>query len=146
MDIATPTLRDDRALAPRVLCIDDDPAISEAIAVRMSNFDAEFLRAYHGMQGYWLAATEHPDVIVTDIQMPQGNGDYIVECLKQNNETRNIPVIVLTGRSDKALEKRMIMMGAECFLQKPAAVADVIRVISEYVYLQSTNDEYLDSD
>jgi CheY-like chemotaxis protein len=70
--------------SPTVLCVDDDPNISEAIGRRLQRFGIRVLRAYHGMQGCWLAATEKPDVIVLDVAMPKGSGVEIRKWRKRN--------------------------------------------------------------
>jgi DNA-binding response OmpR family regulator len=51
--------------------------------------------------------------------MPSGNGEYTLRRLKENALTAHVPVIVLTGRRDKALERRMYSLGATRFFNKP---------------------------
>ncbi len=121
---------------PKVLCVDDDPNISEALARSLHNYDVEVLRAYHGMHGFWLAMTESPDVIITDLQMPQGAGEEIIECLKRNSDTASIPIIVLTGKSDPGLEARIFRLGAEHFLPKPAAFDEMLDKLGQYITLR----------
>lgn len=82
---------------PIVLCVDDDAQICETIALRLKPYDVEVLRAYHGTRGMWLAMTHGPDLIITDMNMPQGNGIHIVEYLKNNSDTCNTPIIMLSG-------------------------------------------------
>jgi len=122
-------------IVPKVLCIDDDPNISEALARRLHNYDIEVVRAFHGMHGYWLAVTEAPDVIITDLQMPLGAGEHIIECLKRNSETESIPIIVLTGKCDPGLEAKMLHLGAEHFLLKPASFDEILDKLSLHISL-----------
>ncbi len=102
-----------------ILCVDDDPNVSEGIARAFSRHGVEVLRAFHGMQGLWLAANQKPDAIVLDLAMPKGSGEEILDCLKRNAATAHIPVIVLTGKSDPGLQRRMQRLGADRFLAKP---------------------------
>ena len=104
----------------KVLCIDNDPSVVNALARNLQSRGANALGAYHGMQGYWLACTEQPDVIVTDIMMPRGHGDYVVECLRRNAKTQSIPVIVLSGYCSPKLEDRVRELGVEHVFAKPA--------------------------
>lgn len=120
----------------KVLCIDDDPAIPTAIGMRLQSYDVQVLTAFFGTQGIWLAATEKPNVIVTDIRMPNGAGDYVVECLKRRTETCNLPVIVLTGCRDREQEQRMLTLGVDHYLYKPARVETLIHTLSRYIDLQ----------
>ncbi len=53
---------------PLMLCVDDDPEISQAIALRLRNYQVNVLRAFYGAQGMWLAVTEKPDFVITDVR------------------------------------------------------------------------------
>ncbi len=119
-----------------VLCIDDDPDISHALSIRLGNYNVQVLRAFHGMHGFWLAMTEVPDLIITDIRMPQGEGDYVVECLRNNASTCHIPVVVLTGRNEPGLERRMRNLGVIDFLIKPVDFDDLRERLEDFVDLQ----------
>lgn len=57
---------------PTVLAVDDDPDISQALRLRLCAHGVNVLRAFNGMQGYWMALKESPDVIITDFKMPEG--------------------------------------------------------------------------
>ena len=129
---------------PKVLCIDDDPNISEAIARRLHSYDVEVVRAFHGMHGLWLAVTEKPDVIITDLRMPQGEGEQVVECLKGNSKTENIPVIVLTGKSDPGLEDKLLRLGAEHFLPKPASFEEILDRLGHHINLRTRESKCAD--
>jgi DNA-binding response OmpR family regulator len=117
----------------RILCVDDDPHVSAAIARSFTHRGLRVLRAFHGMQGLWLAANEKPDAIVLDLGMPKGSGEDILGCLKRNSQTASIPVIVLTGRSDPGLERRMERLGADRFLMKPTSSEVLLDEISSLV-------------
>ena len=118
---------------PTVLFIDDDPQILEAIARRLRRYEIEVLQAFHGMQGYWMAVTEKPDVIVTDLRMPQGDGETVLECLKRNAQTATIPVIVLTGKQESGLKRHMHNVGAAGYLSKPVRFEDLVRELNCHI-------------
>jgi CheY-like chemotaxis protein len=104
---------------PWVLTIDDDPDFSEALKCRLEACGVAVARAFSGMEGYRLAFTRPASAILLDYNMPNGQGDYILGRLSDNPVTRNIPVIIVTGVRDKALERKMYGLGAKCFLTKP---------------------------
>ena len=83
---------------PAVLCIDDDPQVSEVIHDWLAVYEVKLLKAFFGTQGIWMAVTQTPDVIITDLRMPRGDGATVIECLKRKPQTAAIPVIVLTAR------------------------------------------------
>ena len=120
----------------RCLCIDDDPQISETIALRLNQYEVNVLRAFHGMHGFWLAMTNRPDLIITDMKMPQGAGEYVVDCLRHNSDTRDIPVIVLTGQRDPQLESRMRQLGVDEFFTKPVHFEQLREAIVKYIPLK----------
>jgi DNA-binding response OmpR family regulator len=125
---------------PIILCIDDDPDISRTIELRLRSYEVTVLRAFHGMQGFWLAMTEQPSLVITDINMPQGRGDYIVECLKRNTETQNIPVIVLSGSRDETTKAELIKLGAERYFTKPCESEALIDAIKSFVHLEPVEE------
>ncbi|MBN2577437.1 MAG: response regulator [Pirellulales bacterium] len=112
--------------SPRVLCIDDDPLVSEVIQDRLEVYNVNVLSAFSGMQGLWLATTHKPDVIITDLRMPLGDGTTVIECLKRNVETASIPIIVLTARREPGLRHQMEKIGADRFLTKPILFNDLL--------------------
>lgn len=118
---------------PTVLCVDDDPNVSEAIARRLAAFGIRVLRAYDGLQGCWLAVTEKPDVIILDVAMPNGTGSEILDCLKSNDQTVHTPVIVLTGKTDPGLRRQMEKLGAARFLNKPVPLEVLLEEIARNV-------------
>ena len=113
------------------MIVDDDPELLRTLQLRLGNFAVELFVAYHGMHGIWLATTEKPDLIITDVRMPQGEGSYVMQCLGQRAETAAIPVIVLTGIRDHELEGRLLRLGAAKVLHKPvpfdALLAEIVR-------------------
>jgi CheY-like chemotaxis protein len=118
-----------RRPALKVLCIDDEPHVVSGLARGLEARGAKVIRAYHGMQGFWLACAESPDVIVTDMMMPRGDGEYVIECLKRNTATRNIPIIVLSGVGVKSLERRVKQLDVESVFTKPAPIDSLYRAI-----------------
>lgn len=118
-----------------ILCIDDDPGISETIALRLQPYDVEVLCAYHGMHGLSIAKTQRPDLIITDVRMPQGGGDYVIECLRNSSGTKDIPIIVLTGRQDSCLNAVTQRLGIEIVFTKPVRFSDLASAIKWYLPL-----------
>jgi formate hydrogenlyase transcriptional activator len=125
--------------APTVLCIDDDPDISECIAAQLQQYDVEVLRAFHGMHGLWLARTRRPDLIITDVRMPQGGGEYIVECLRSHPETKRIPIIILTGQRDSSLSAIALRFQVEASLVKPVQFSQLASTMKSFIPLSQRN-------
>lgn len=126
---------------PTILCIDDDPQIPEAIRLHLRPYQVEILSAYHGMHGFWLAMTERPDLVITDMRMPQGHGDYVVECLRNYPDTSAIPVIVLTGQHKSDVEQRLHGLGVQAVFTKPVRFDELQAAIEKHVPLHKREDE-----
>jgi DNA-binding response OmpR family regulator len=124
---------------PSILSIDDDPQICESISLRLTQYEVNVLSACHGMHGFWLAMTNRPRLVITDVNMPQGAGDHVVDCLRNNSDTRDIPIIVLTGRRDPELEARLRHTGADEYLLKPVQFDRLRAAIEKYVPLKERN-------
>jgi CheY-like chemotaxis protein len=118
---------------PWVLCIDDDPDFSEALKCRLETYGVAVIRAFNGMEGYRLAFTQPASAILLDYNMPNGQGDYILGRLQDNNATRAIPVIVITGMHDKSLERKMYGLGAKRFLNKPVQFDALRDELANYI-------------
>jgi DNA-binding response OmpR family regulator len=118
---------------PTVLCIDDDPHVSEVIQDRLDAFEVKLLKAFFGTQGIWMAVTEKPDLIITDLRMPQGNGATVIECVKRNVKTAAIPVIVLTALHDPGLQPELERIGASRYLTKPIHFKDLLGELQRHI-------------
>ncbi|HEX5472136.1 MAG TPA: response regulator [Lacipirellulaceae bacterium] len=127
------------ANAPRILCVDDDPDISENIELRLWQYDVEVVRAFHGMHGLSLATSERPDLIITDLRMPQGSGEFIVKSLRKNPATKGIPIIVFTGRQNHQLEAMATRHSVDAVLSKPIQYKDLVAAIGRFVPLRIRN-------
>ncbi|MBF0317962.1 MAG: response regulator, partial [Nitrospirae bacterium] len=82
----------------KILLIDDDP---KAVKIISSYFDLnayEILKEYGGKEGLYTAIVRKPDFIVLDLMMPEMNGFEVLQELKQNDATRDIPVVIMTAK------------------------------------------------
>jgi signal transduction histidine kinase/CheY-like chemotaxis protein len=82
---------------PKVLVVDDEPNIIEMVA-SMIEPDYNVIRAYGGEEGIEKAFKEHPDAIILDLMMPVINGFDVISRLKDDPETKDIPIIICTGK------------------------------------------------
>lgn len=120
---------------PTILCVDDDPDITRFIELTLSNYDVDVIRDCCGRLGIWDAYQSLPDVIITDVRMPDGDGTHLLEELKRNTRTAHIPVIVFTGQRDAQLAGRMRNLGAAGFLRKPVHYETLLAEIRRFVAL-----------
>lgn len=102
-----------------ILHIEDDQDLSVALSMRLRPYGISVIRAFAGMEGYRRAFLNPADAIILDFELPDGNGDYVMRRLKENPVTKDIPVIILTGRKERTVERQMTNLGADAYLTKP---------------------------
>jgi DNA-binding response OmpR family regulator len=103
----------------RVLVIDDEPDVLLLCRVNLEHAGHQVLVAADGEAGIALARTEHPDVIVLDIMLPQMDGYDVLEGLACHEETRDLPVLLLSARARPEDKVRGLRAGAIRYVTKP---------------------------
>ncbi len=125
----------------KVLVVDDEIHIVHVVAIKLRNNDYEVITAENGSEAFKLACEVNPDIVVTDFQMPVMTGLELVEKLRQTEQMKNTPVIMLTARSfaieDEQKENLRI---SEC-LSKPFSPKELLRSIEDILYTRATVEE-----
>jgi len=118
----------------KVLVVDDEVHIVHVVAIKLRNNGYEPIAAGNGEEAYDLACSEHPDIIIADYQMPVMTGLELIEKLRANDKTRNIPVILLTARSFAIDEARQHELRISQCITKPFSPRELLRTIEDIVY------------
>jgi len=124
---------------PKILVVDDQLLSTRLLERRLVRSEMRVLSATNGTEGLRLAREEHPDVILLDIVMPGMDGIEVCRELKQDESTRDIPVIFITARTGTEDKLEGFGVGAADFLVKPlnleeahARVQTQLRIIHEH--------------
>ncbi|HVZ63837.1 MAG TPA: response regulator [Lacunisphaera sp.] len=104
--------------ALKILIIEDDARWRTLIEIQLQSAGHTVLTAADGLAGLALA-TEKPDVILCDVEMPRLNGYGVLEALHQQPGLSDIPFIFLTGRTARAEQRKGMVLGADDFITKP---------------------------
>jgi CheY-like chemotaxis protein len=104
---------------PRVLVVDDEPAIRLLCRVNLRLAGMEVLEAVNGALAIEVARRERPDIILLDVMMPEVDGWEVVDALAAHAATREIPIVFLSARSERADQRRGIHAGAVGYVTKP---------------------------
>lgn len=126
----------------RILLIDDVKEIHLVVKSLLRKMwpDCELLSAYSGEDGFHLAGTTNPDVILLDIMLPGIDGYEVCRLLKSDSCTENIPVVFLTGiKSDDHNLEKAVESGAEGFLSKPINAMELIVLLKAMVKVKLAN-------
>lgn len=111
---------------PHVLIIEDEPAQREVLAYNLEAEGFRATRAEDGEQGLLAVQEDPPDVIVLDWMLPNVSGIEVCRQLKAGNDTRAIPIIMLSARSEEVDTVRGLETGADDYVVKPYAVAELM--------------------
>ena len=110
----------------KILCIDDTPAVLHLLGQAFIKAGYQVTTASDGKSGLDMALTTAPDVIVSDVVMPEMTGYELCRTLKNNPATRSIPIILLTARGDAASTVKGFEAGADEYIPKPFNMHEVL--------------------
>ena len=105
--------------AAKILVVDDEERVREMLKFRLKFLDYEVIEATNGRDALEVAAAEKPDLILLDVMMPEIDGFQACTRLKENEDTRQIPVVMLTARGEEMDVARSFTCGAEDYMVKP---------------------------
>ena len=108
-----------RPARPLVLLVDDHDDTRELYVQGLITFGLEAIEAADCEQAYRRAWDFHPDIVVTDLTLRGGGGWQLIQDLKREPRTRDIPVVVLTGFAAPSLRERAAHEGCAGFFVKP---------------------------
>ncbi|WP_276501714.1 response regulator transcription factor [Terrimonas pollutisoli] len=112
----------------RILIIEDTDEIREFVKICLET-DYAVLEAENGLKGWEIAVSELPDLIITDVIMPEMDGNEFCRNLKQDERTSHIPVIMLTAKIAVEQQLEGLESGADVYLTKPFS----IQVLQTYI-------------
>jgi len=117
----------------RVLVVDDEPDVLLLCRLNLQQRGHDLLEASTGSVALELARERRPDVIVLDLMMPGMTGYEVLESLKGDEQTPDIPVLVLTAKSLRADRERSHILGASGFLTKPFLPSELCELVESLV-------------
>ncbi|MBI1355029.1 MAG: response regulator [Acidobacteria bacterium] len=112
-------MRGDEQLKPTVLIVDDEEDVVKPLAFRMSVQGFDVLLEPDGELGYQTAMERRPDIILLDIMMPGIDGITLCKILKEKEETRHIPILMLTAKTLIGDVERAFAADADDYIAKP---------------------------
>jgi DNA-binding response OmpR family regulator len=121
-----------------ILVVDDDPDLVETVAMMLESKGCEVGQAYDGVEGEESIKARRPDLVILDIMMPRKDGYVLCNELKENEKTRDIPVILLTAVGDAVPSTRYshadgMATEADEYIPKPIDTEGLWEVVSSLV-------------
>lgn len=105
----------------RILVAEDEPHILGLIVYSLEYAGFEVMEAVNGEDAIRMAADDKPDLILLDVRMPRMSGYEVCTVLKDQDSTKDIPIVFISARGQEAEIKRGLELGAEEYILKPFA-------------------------
>lgn len=123
----------------RILVIDDDKSLLKMMKIMLEKGDHEALVANSGSEGIEMAQTQQPDLAIVDVMMPGMSGYEVCRQLRENAATMNIPLLILTARSQPMDRQMASEAGADGFVTKPVTRDELYENIEYLLASGATN-------
>jgi len=117
----------------KILLVEDEPDQVEIIKIRLESSGFQVISAKNADEGIKLALEEKPDLILMDMILPGMHGLEATAKLKENPETKNIPIVALTAMNPPGFRQECFRTGVSDFVRKPFESADLIRKIEKNI-------------
>jgi two-component system alkaline phosphatase synthesis response regulator PhoP len=125
---------------PLILVVDDNQQNLELIQAYLEDVDCETAAARDGIEALEMVAQEKPDLILLDVMMPRMSGFEVCRRLKNNPETGDIPVIMVTALNEFGDIERGIDSGTDDFVSKPINRLELLTRIKTMLKLKHLSD------
>lgn len=124
---------------PLVLVVEDNPDMNRFIVdTLILEYRTEV--ALNGVEGLNKAVGLHPDLIVTDVMMPQMSGDQMINEIRKHPELNDTPIVVLTGKAGDEHRVKLLQEGAQDYLMKPFATEELRARIGNLIQIKRARD------
>lgn len=114
------------------LVVEDSPTMRQLISFSLKRFKgAKIIEAVDGVDALKKLSGEQIDLILTDINMPVMDGLKLVSLVRQNEQLKNIPIIIITTEGAEEDRERGLALGANAYISKPIQSSHLIKTIGE---------------
>lgn len=110
----------------KILVVDDEEHILELISFNLTNNGYKVIKANNGIDAVRLAIEENPKLILLDLMIPGKDGYDVCREVRSNSEIRNIPIIMLTAKSEELDKILGLELGADDYITKPFSVRELL--------------------
>lgn len=110
----------------KILVVDDEPHIVELVRFNLEASGFKVIEAMNGQKAIELAQSENPDLILLDLMLPGTDGLEVCRFLRQQKSTREIPIIMLTAKSEEIDKVLGLEIGADDYITKPFSPRELV--------------------
>gem|GEM_PF-166302 len=128
----TAPVLDSLANSPLVLVVEDNPDMNTYIAEALGKHYRVAI-AENGKEGLAMALEQRPDLIVSDIMMPEMSGDQMVRELRRHREFDLTPIVLLSAKADEQLRESLLRDAVQDYIYKPFSTTDLLARVSRLI-------------
>ncbi len=123
----------------RILVVEDEADLQEVLRFNLQQAGHEVLQATSGSDAILLAKRYRPDVVLLDVMLPDILGTEVCRTLRQHEDTRAIPIVMLTAKAEESNRVEGLELGADDYVTKPFSVRELMLRVG--AILRRTNNE-----
>lgn len=128
----------------RVLVVDDNPDLRGYVSGILREHGYQVLVARNGREGFQVAQEYQPQLIVTDLMMPEVSGLELIQLVRQQPKLQGIPIILLTAKADEVSRLEGTEIGADAYLSKPFNDRELLAEVRNLLALKANEQKVLD--
>jgi DNA-binding response OmpR family regulator len=117
----------------KILIVDDDPAIVNLLKEDLESEGYEVVCGFDGQMAIQLAKSQRPRLIILDVNMPLTSGLHAIESLRSFNETKSIPILVLTGEASRNVYPAIESLPRSAHLKKPIDLDELNSLVRHFL-------------
>jgi len=114
-----------------ILVVDDGEDDIELVGQVLRYHGIDVLTARDGNEALWLLRTVRPDLIITDLQMPDIDGWSVLATIRNNPDIAHIPVVTMTAYGSSHVERELIAAGFNAYIIKPIRTTKMLSVLGD---------------
>lgn len=126
----------------KILIIDDDVEITDLISSTLENSNYEVITDNDGELGVEKIRKHMPDLVLLDVNLPKIDGREICQIIKSSEETKYIPIIMITGIKDIKMLGKCYESGTDDFLNKPFEIVELIARVNSMLRIKTLEDMF----
>ncbi len=129
----------------RILIVDDEKDIVDLIAYNLEKEGFSTTKAYDGESALQSIKKQKPELIILDLMLPKMNGLDVCRAVRQNPETLDLPIIMLTAKSDEVDKIIGLEVGADDYVTKPFSIKELIARVRSILRRLKNSEKYAGS-
>ena len=120
-------------MKPIALIADDSPTVRKFVTFALKSMNIEVIPATDGMDALEKITNHKPDLIITDLNMPNVDGYELIQSLRNSEEYTDVPIIILSSESEEEDKLKGLVLGANAYVVKPLNTKKLQYEVSKFL-------------